>query len=132
MLKIKNNIQEQMITHSKDGFPLEVCGYLAEKDGIISSIYKLTNTDKSNDHFTMDPAEQFATIKEMRIKGERQVVVYHSHPESPSRPSDEDKKLAYDSEVSYIIVSLAESIPVVKSFKIVDGVSTEEEIQIID
>ena len=57
---------------------------------------------------------------------------FHSHPESPSRPSEEDKRLAYDKEASYMIISLMDiENPVLKSFRIVDNVSTEEEIKSI-
>ena len=57
---------------------------------------------------------------------------FHSHPESPSRPSEEDKRLAYDREASYMIISLMDiENPVLKSFRIVDNVSTEEEIKYI-
>ncbi|MDA3938880.1 MAG: M67 family metallopeptidase [Spirochaetia bacterium] len=131
MLKMKKDVYDDMITHAKDGFPLEVCGYLGEKDGIVSLICKMQNTDESNEHFTFDPAEQFEVVKKIRKDGHRASVVYHSHPETPSRPSEEDIRLAYDPNVSYIIVSLAESKPVVKSFRIKNLSVTLEEIEIV-
>ena len=131
MLKIKKDVYDDMIAHAKEGFPLEVCGYLGEKDGIVSRIRQMKNTDESNEHFTFDPAEQFEVIKEFRKNAYMASVVYHSHPETPSRPSEEDIKLAYDSEVSYIIVSLADSTPVVKSFRIENLSATLEEIRIV-
>ena len=132
MLKINRDVYEKMVEHSLAEMPLEACGYLGLKDGAITTCYKMTNTDSAGDHFTMDPKEQFAVTKESRNKGEKLAVVYHSHPESPSRPSEEDKKLAYDSSVSYVIISLADKEPVVKSFLIKDGDVTEEEIHIND
>ncbi len=131
MLKIKKDVYDDMIAHAKEGFPLEVCGYLGEKDGIVSRIRQMKNTDESNEHFTFDPAEQFEVIKEFRKNAYMASVVYHSHPETPSRPSEEDIKLAYDSEVSYIIVSLADSTPVIKSFRIENLSATLEEIRIV-
>ena len=68
----------------------------------------------------------------MRAKGLVPLGNFHSHPESPSRPSEEDKRLAYDKEASYMIISLMDiENPVLKSFRIVDNVSTEEEIKYI-
>ena len=131
MLKIKKDVYNNMITHAKEGFPLEVCGYLGEKDGIVSRIRKMMNTDESNEHFAFDPAEQFEAIKEFRKDDYKAVVVYHSHPETPSRPSHEDIRLAYDQDVSYIIVSLADSTAVVKSFIIKNSNVTPEEIEIV-
>jgi proteasome lid subunit RPN8/RPN11 len=56
---------------------------------------------------------------------------FHSHPESPSRPSEEDKRLAYDKTASYMIVSLMDdSNPVLKSFHIEGTESWEEELVI--
>jgi proteasome lid subunit RPN8/RPN11 len=56
---------------------------------------------------------------------------YHSHPETPARPSQEDIRLAFDPNISYVIVSLAAEIPDIKSFRIKGGEVEREEIQII-
>ena len=131
MLKIKKGVFDDMIAHAKEGFPLEVCGYLGEKNGIVSLIRQMKNTDESNEHFTFDPAEQFETIREFRKDGYKAVVVYHSHPETLARPSNEDIRLAFDPDVSYIIVSLADNTAVVKSFIIENSNVTLEEIEIV-
>ena len=55
-----------------------------------------------------DPKEHLASIKDIRAKGLKPLGNWHSHPESPSRPSQEDKRLAYDSSASYLILSLQE------------------------
>ena len=61
---------------------------------------------------------------------------WHSHPESPSRPSDEDKRLANDSKASYLILSLAEEEPVLNSFHIEgpeeNRISEKEELIILE
>jgi proteasome lid subunit RPN8/RPN11 len=92
----------------------------------------MTNTDASNEHFMMDPKEQFAVVKELRAQGLAIRAIYHSHPETPARPSEEDIKLALTPDVSYLIVSLADAAgPDVKSFKISSGLVVAEEIKII-
>jgi [CysO sulfur-carrier protein]-S-L-cysteine hydrolase len=129
MLKIPQAIYEDIITHSKEGFPLEVCGILGGRDGVVSAIYRMTNTDASNEHFMMEPKEQFAVVKELRAKGLEMSAIYHSHPETPARPSEEDIRLALTPNVSYVIVSLAEpERPVLNSFKIGAGVVQPEEV----
>jgi proteasome lid subunit RPN8/RPN11 len=55
---------------------------------------------------------------------------YHSHPETPARPSDEDIRLVYDPNISYVIVSLAAGQTDVKSFRIQNGVVEKEEIEV--
>lgn len=65
----------------------------------------LTNIDYSNEHFSLDPKEQLAAIKDMRTNGFVPLGNWHSHLKSPSRPSEEDKRLVYDSKASYIILN---------------------------
>lgn len=130
MLKIKQEIIDRMIEHGSRETPIEACGYLAEKNGVVCRHFELTNTDKSPEHYSMDPAEQFATIRECRSLGFAIRAVYHSHPETPARPSAEDIKLAYDPEISYVIVSLAGPEPIIKSFVIKKGVVEPEPLEI--
>ena len=74
-----------------------------------------------------------ATIKDMRSKGYAPLGNWHSHPESPSRPSEEDKRLAYDSKASYMILSLMNRAePVLNSFKINGDTAEKEELIIED
>ena len=128
MLKITQEIHDAIISHAKEGFPLEVCGILGGRDGAVSAIYRMTNTDASNEHFTMAPKEQFAVVKDLRAKGLEMSAIYHSHPETPARPSAEDIRLGLTPDVSYVIVSLAEpDRPVLKSFKIDAGTVQPEE-----
>ena len=105
------------------------------KDGDVREVkelYVLENIDHSNEHFSMNPLDQLKAVKDMRAKGIVPLGNFHSHPESPSRPSEEDKRLAYDKEASYMIISIMnEDEPVLKSFRIVDNVSNEEEIEYI-
>jgi proteasome lid subunit RPN8/RPN11 len=131
-MKIKRNIISQIIEHAKRDAPVEACGYLAAKDGIVSRYYDLTNIDHSQEHFSFDPKEQFAVVKDARAKGYEVCAVYHSHPATPARPSVEDIKLAYDPGISYVIVSLAGGKEDVKSFKIAGGKAEREDLEIVD
>lgn len=122
MIQIPQAIHDDLINHAKEGFPLEVCGILGGSGDAVSAIYRMTNTDASNEHFMMEPKEQFAVIKDLRAKGLAMLAIYHSHPETPARPSQEDIKLALTPEVSYLIISLADAdIPVINSYKISSG-----------
>ena len=128
---INQQVINAIIDHAKREMPCEACGYLAAQNGSIIKHYELTNLDKADDHFSMDPREQFAAIKDMRNHDLKLVAVYHSHPETPARPSEEDIRLAYDPDISYVIVSLAEPEATIKSFEIRQGNVTPEEIEII-
>ena len=132
MLRIPKDIHDDLIAHAREGFPLEVCGILGGTGESVSALYRMTNTDASNEHFTMEPREQFAVVKDLRGKGLAMLGVYHSHPETPARPSEEDIRLAYTPGVSSVIISLADPRqPVVKSYKIDQGRVDQEEIEVI-
>lgn len=132
MLQIPKNIHDDLIAHAREGFPLEICGILGGVGNTVSAIYRMTNTDASNEHFMMDPKEQFAVVKDLRAKGLSMLAIYHSHPETPARPSEEDIRLALTPDVSYIIISLADPRqPTVKSYKIDQGKVHPEDIDVI-
>ena len=105
-MKIKKDIIDKIIAHAKQGLPLEVCGYLASRNGVFSHHYEMTNIDQSQEHYFMDKEEQMKTVKEARANGFELGATYHSHPVTPARPSEEDIKLAYDPNISYVIISL--------------------------
>jgi proteasome lid subunit RPN8/RPN11 len=132
MLKIPRAIHAELIAHARADAPIEACGMLGGADGSVSALFRMANTDQSNEHFTLDPKEQFAVVKEMRSRGLAMLAVYHSHPETPARPSEEDIRLAVTPGISYVIVSLAGAEPDVKSFRIAAGVVEPEPIEIVD
>lgn len=135
MIKILKSDYEKMIQHAESELPNEACGLIAGSingtDKEIQKVYFLTNIDHSNEHFSLDPKEQLAAIKDMRANGLQPLGNWHSHPESPSRPSEEDKRLAYDSSASYLILSLMDrENPVLNSFYISGDLSEKEELLI--
>ena len=82
------------------------------------------------DHFTLDPRDQMNAIKDMRANGLKPLGNWHSHPSSPSRPSVEDIRLAFDSKASYLILSLIADYPVLNSFHIENGEWTKDDLRI--
>ena len=136
MIKLSKSDYEKILKYAESELPDEACGLIGGEitdsgDKIIKKVYLLTNTDHSNEHFSMDPKEQFESIKDMRANGFVPLGNWHSHPESPSRPSEEDKRLAYDSKASYMILSLMDrENPVLNSFKIKGSNAEKEELVI--
>ena len=137
MIKLKKSDFEKMLRHAERELPNEACGLIAgtvdgdNKD--VREVYLLTNIDKSNEHFSLDPKEQLAAIKDMRSKGLVPLGNWHSHPESPSRPSEEDKRLAFDSKASYMILFLMDrDTPVLNSFRITGKEQKTSEKEILE
>ena len=131
MIKIPQSAYDEVVAHALKDNPIEACGYLAGINGEVKYAIPMKNTDESNEHFSFNPQEQFDAFKKTKSEGLRLIAVYHSHPETPARPSEEDIRLAYDPNVSYIIVSLASETPVMKSFIIKNKTVEIEEIEVI-
>ena len=132
-LEIPAYVFEQMLEQAKAQAPIEVCGILAGNDGKVEKLYKMTNADNSSNHFMMEPKEQFAAVKDIRSAGLEMLAIYHSHPETPARPSAEDIRLALTPDVIYVIVSLqGANAPAVKGFLLEDGNVAKVSVKISD
>ncbi len=133
MIILNRRNYEEILAHGMSELPNEACGLIAgrikEGDKIIEKVYLLSNADHSPEHFSMEPQEQFTAVKDMRKNGLVLLGNFHSHPASPARPSQEDIRLAFAPDYSYLILSLMEQEnPSLKSFKIVDREASAEEL----
>lgn len=130
VIRISGNVIESMIDASREAYPLEACGILGGDGNGVTRFYSLTNADASGEHYTMLPEEQFAVVKELRTDGMVMSVIWHSHPETPARMSEEDMALAYTPGVAYVIVSLSDlSDPDIQAYRVSDGRSQQLKIE---
>jgi thiamine biosynthesis protein ThiS len=134
MLILPPEHREAMILHGRQGLPNESCGLIAGEvrgeEKTVRAVYGLTNTDRSAEHFSMDPTEQFRVIKDIRNRGWVLLGNFHSHPATPARPSAEDIRLAFDPSLCYVIISFQRDPPELKSFLIRQGQAEEEAISV--
>lgn len=132
VLRIPIGIQRQIMEQALAGLPEEVCGLLAGNGDVVSRAFPLRNASARTDFFTIDPYEQLRALREMRDSELQLLAIYHSHPETPARPSAEDIANANDPDVAYVIVSLVVDAPDVRAFTIRDGVSTPLPIETLE
>ena len=138
MITLKRTDYEKILAHARACLPEEACGLIAgtETDGVkhVEAVYLLENSDHSSEHFTISPQDQLKAVKDMRTNGWQPLGNWHSHPESPSRPSEEDKRLFFDSKARYLILSLQErDAPVLRAFIVGNHVDVrEDELRIVD
>jgi|SRR3990172_4863545 len=131
-MKIPKSIINDMLAHAKEGYPHEVCGLITGKENLPTRVFRMTNIDESSVSYMMDPAEQFRALKEIRNEGLELLAIYHSHPTSPSYPSQTDVRLAFYPEAIYVIVSLQKvGNPEIKGFRILDGRISDEVLEVI-
>ena len=127
---IPKHIIDELIEQAKKDASNESCGYLLGTGNIVTQNYPMENIDHSPEHFSFEPREQFAALRYARQHNLQILANWHSHPASPSRPSQEDLRLANDPTIRYAILSLLNDIPRLNSFKIVAGEVVEKEVHL--
>jgi len=139
VLKITRDHVDAMVAHARADHPDEACGIIAGPAGSDrpERFVRMLNADRSPTFFRFDPTEQLHLYREMDGRDEEVVVVYHSHTATEAYPSRTDISYAAEPQAHYLLVSTAESGsddgPVeVRSYRILDGVVTEEEIDITE
>ena len=131
MLRIEKHHCDEMVRHAREEDPVECCGVLAGENGTFQKLYRMTNVENSPYRFSWDSRELIRVWIEMEDNGWEHRAVYHSHTRSEAYPSDTDVRLAAWPEAYYVILSLQDKDnPSVRAFRIVDGVVSEEELQI--
>ena len=132
-MKIPQEIIEILICQARQDAPNETCGYLLGTSGpegdVVTENYWMENIDHSPEHFSFAPKDQFTALRYARSKGLKILANWHSHPASPSRPSQEDLRLANDPTIRYAILSLHEGIHL-NSFKIQNGEVVNKEVHL--
>ena len=130
---IPQQVIDELIEQARRDAPDESCGYLlgerTDEGDVVTENYWMENIDHSPEHFAFAPKDQFAALKYARSKGLKVLANWHSHPASPSRPSQEDLRLANDPAIRYAILSLHQGIHL-NSFKILGGEVVDKEIHL--
>jgi len=97
----------------------------------------MLNAAGSPTFYEFDSMELFRLYKEMDEAGEEPVVIYHSHTATEAYPSRTDIGLASEPGAHYVLVSTREhgnsEGPVeFRSYRIIDGEVTEEDVTVTD
>ena len=139
MLRIDRATYDAIVAHAKRDHPDEACGIVAGPEGSDrpSRFVPMTNAAGSPTFYEFDSTELLALYKQMWAADEEPVVVYHSHTATEAYPSRTDIGLASEPGAHYVLVSTREhgnsDGPVeFRSYRIVEGEVTEEEVSVVD
>jgi [CysO sulfur-carrier protein]-S-L-cysteine hydrolase len=116
---------DELMAHAREDAPDECCGYAWGRDGRVEGIERGENLRHSPYGYEIDPKSLLAA-NELDDQG-REVVIYHSHPNSPAEPSQTDINLAFYPHWRYVIVSPTHE-PHVRCWRIADGKTEEEHV----
>jgi proteasome lid subunit RPN8/RPN11 len=134
VLELRKDLYDAIVAHARRDHPDEACGVIAGPAGSDrpERFIEMANAERSPTFYRFDSMEQFQVWKEMDSRDEEPVVIYHSHTATEAYPSRTDISLASEPGAHYVLVSTREPDTVeFRSFRIVDGEVTEEEIAVI-
>jgi len=134
VLNLDRGPWQEMLAHAYDGLPLEACGLLAGHlgRGDVTRFYPCRNAEESSRIYTIDPRDHLRADRDAEDAGLAIVGVMHSHTHTEAYPSPTDVAQAPDPDWHYVIVSLRQPEPVLRSYRIVDGNIDEEAVVLLD
>lgn len=138
MLTIDQAIHDAIVAHARRDHPDEACGIVAGTIGsdLPTRHIPMLNAAMSPTFYEFDSVDLLKLYRDMDDRGEDPVVVYHSHTSTEAYPSRTDINLASEPNAHYVLVSTRETGNAdgpfdFRSYRIIDGVVTEEEVRIV-
>jgi [CysO sulfur-carrier protein]-S-L-cysteine hydrolase len=132
MLLLPKLVHDQMVAHCLTGLPDEACGLLGgdPETGEAVTCYPTRNLAASAKLYTVDPKDHLRADRNAEAAGYSIIGVFHSHTHTEAYPSPTDVAQAPDPTWHYVLVSLRDVQPVVRSYRIVEGAITEEPVRL--
>jgi [CysO sulfur-carrier protein]-S-L-cysteine hydrolase len=133
MLVFRKELHDRMVAQCLDGYPLEACGLLAgvldrDTTARVAGLYPADNVAASARIYEVDPRAMLLADRRAEAEGVRILGVYHSHTHTDAKPSPTDIAQAPDPDWRYVLVSLRDDHPSVRSWLIRAGKIIEEPV----
>jgi proteasome lid subunit RPN8/RPN11 len=131
-------LHAEMIAHAFAGLPMEACGLFAgtpDPDGrgaVLHRFYPTENEAASSKVYTVPGKAFLRADRDAEDHGWQLLGVMHSHTHTEAYPSPTDVRQAPDETWHYVIVSLRDDLPSLRSYRIVDATITEERVELRD
>jgi len=126
-LRIPRPLIERIRAEAEKAYPGECCGLLAGTDApsgdvVVSRVATSGNVAAGGraDRFEVDPMVRLGLMRELgeiggaddpgAASGERIVGHYHSHPDHPPEPSAHDLEMAFEPDLLWLIVAVADGM----------------------
>src|SRR6185312_338066 len=138
MLVISQDTYDAIVVHARRDHPDEACGVVVGPAGSdrAERFIPMVNAARSPTFYEFDSHDLLALYREMDDRDEEPVIVYHSHTSTEAYPSRTDISYASEPGAHYVLVSTADTDGLgefqFRSFRIVDGVVTEEDVQVVE
>lgn len=132
---IRSDLVDAMVAHARADHPDEACGVIAGPEGSDrpERFIRMENAERSPTFYRFDSGEQLKVWRAMDDDDETPVVIYHSHTGTEAYPSRTDIDLASQPDAHYVLISTKDPDEhELRSYRIVDGVVTEEPVKIVE
>jgi proteasome lid subunit RPN8/RPN11 len=134
VLEIAQDVVDAIVAHARRDHPDEACGVVAGPAGSDrpERFVPMVNAARSPTFYEFDSMDLLRLYREMDARDEEPVVIYHSHTATEAYPSRTDVSYASEPGAHYLVVSTRDpDTQEIRSFRIVDGVITEEDVSIV-
>ena len=100
-------LRTRLWAHARSETPRECVGLLGGRGSLVSAVYPLRNVaPQPQREYRADDLELLRALKAMRREHLDLLGIYHSHPQGPPHPSEDDVRLAQYA-VPYLILDLS-------------------------
>ena len=127
-LRLTEAQYRRIVAHCYDGLPDEACGLLGgavdssgEPTGVVADVYPCANSDASAVSYTVDSRDLIKAMRHSEDRGGALVGVWHSHTHTDAYPSETDVRQAAEPGWLYVVVSVRDGAPALRSYRIRDG-----------
>ena len=139
MLTVAQETVDAIVAHARRDHPDEACGVVAGPLGSDrpERFIPMVNAARSPTFYEFDSSDLLKLYREMDSRDEEPVIIYHSHTATEAFPSRTDISYASEPNAHYVLVSTRETGTEagpyeLRSFRIVDGDVSEEEIRVVE
>jgi len=142
VIELERGFFDEIVAHAREEAPDEACGLISGKEGRPVTVHRMRNADESPTTYRFEPKEQYRVMSEIEDEGLDIYAIYHSHTRTEAYPSATDRARAHMQDPAtreltawfpgtrYLIVSLADTEPVLRGYRFEDGQPVEEDVRI--
>jgi proteasome lid subunit RPN8/RPN11 len=139
VVQLRRDLVEAIVAHARRDHPIEACGVIVGPEGSdrAERLVPMMNAAGSPTFYEFDSTDWIKLHRQLQADDEEVVVVYHSHTATEAYPSRTDVDIADNyaqmlRSPHYVLVSTRDPDDYeLRSFRIVDGVVTEESIDVV-
>ena len=134
-IRLKREHIDAMVAHALEDAPIECCGLLAAKDGVVAAVRRAKNKEASPYRFSIDPLETRKHEQAIDEAGAELAGFYHSHTGSPAVPSPTDIRMMgpfFGPPFVHFVIGVADrETPEIRVWYIEGAERSEQEFEVI-